>query len=97
MKPRRAGTSETSDAPNHAPFLEHYASLQEEVRQLANKNFERLKENPRHPSLQFKKIGHLWSARVGLAHRALAIEDGEDFIWVWIGAHDDYERIIRGR
>jgi hypothetical protein len=71
--------------------------LQEEVRQLAKKTFELLKGNPRHPSLQFKKIGNVWSARVGLAHRALAIEDGEDFIWVWIGTHDDYERIIRGR
>jgi hypothetical protein len=26
-------------------------------------------------------IGTVWSARVGLAHRALAVEDGEDFLW----------------
>lgn len=78
-------------------FWERYASLPNDVRQLADKSFELLKGNARHPSLRFKKIGDLWSARVGLAHRALAIEDGEDFIWVWIGTHDDYERIIRGR
>ena len=53
-----------------------------------------LKGNPRHPSLQFKKLGKFWSARVGLSHRALAIEDGEGFIWVWIGPHDEYERLI---
>ncbi len=28
-------------------------------------------------------------------HRALAVEDGNDFIWVWIGIHDEYERMIR--
>lgn len=78
-------------------FWAQYQGLPDDVRQLADKNFELLKGNPRHPSLRFKKIGNFWSARVGLAHRALAIEDGEDFIWVWIGTHDDYERIMRGR
>jgi hypothetical protein len=34
---------------------------------------------------------------VGINHRALAMEDGEDFIWVWIGTHDEYERMIRER
>ena len=48
-----------------------------------------------HPSLHFEKVGRFWSARVGLAHRALAVEDGGDFIWVWIGGHDEYDRIIR--
>ncbi len=78
-------------------FWTHYESLPNELREIANKNFELLKTDPRHPSLQFKKIGKLWSARVGLAHRALAIEDGEDFIWVWIGTHDEYERMIHRR
>ncbi|QCQ22496.1 hypothetical protein FDQ92_10180 [Desulfoglaeba alkanexedens ALDC] len=68
-----------------------------ETRKLADKNFKLLKENSSHPSLQFKKIGELWSARVDQAHRALAVEDGEDFIWVWVGTHDEYERILKGR
>ncbi len=71
--------------------------MPEDIRELADKSFKLLKANPGHPSLRLKKIGKLWSARVGLAHRALAIEDGEDFIWVWIGTHDDYESMIRGR
>jgi hypothetical protein len=78
-------------------FWERYGSLPNDVRELADKNFQLLQRNPRRPSLQFKKVGNLWSARVGLAHRALAVEDGEDFLWVWIGIHDDYERMIRGR
>jgi len=33
--------------------------------------------------------------RVGINHRALAVEDGADFIWVWIGPHDEYRRLIK--
>jgi hypothetical protein len=77
-------------------FWRCYHGLPGEIRKLADKNFKLLKENPSHPSLQFKKIGELWSARVDQAYRALAVEDGEDFIWVWVGTHDEYERILKG-
>ncbi len=77
-------------------FWEYYRRLPIEVRDPADKNFQLLQNNPRHSSLQVKKIGNVWSARVGLAHRAL-VEDGEDFLWVWIGSHDGYDRLIRGR
>ncbi len=76
-------------------FWERYKNLPGDIQELANKNFELLKNNPRHPSLQFKKIGNLWSVRIGLTYRALAIEDANDFIWVWIGSHDDYEKLIK--
>jgi mRNA-degrading endonuclease RelE of RelBE toxin-antitoxin system len=76
-------------------FWEQYRSLPEEIRNLADKNFRILRDNPWHASLQFKKIGGVWSARVGLAYRALAVEDGNDLLWVWIGTHDEYDRLIR--
>ena len=76
-------------------FWEYFDSLAEDIQNVARKNYALLKVNPRHPSLQFKKLGKFWSARVGLNHRALAIEDGERFIWVWIGPHDEYERLIQ--
>ncbi|HJX10642.1 MAG TPA: hypothetical protein VJ733_09080, partial [Candidatus Binatia bacterium] len=62
---------------------------------VAQRNFKILKDNPAHFSLHFKKVGKLWSVRAGPHHRALAVEDGTDFIWVWIGPHDEYERIIK--
>jgi len=65
------------------------------VQNVARRNFNILKDNPRHPSLHFKKVGKLWSVRVGPHHRALALEHGDDFIWVWIGPHDEYERLIK--
>ena len=77
-------------------FWKYFAKLPEPIQRLARKNFGILKQNPQHPSLHFKKIGKLWSARVGINHRALAMEDGKDFIWVWIGTHDEYEQLIAG-
>ncbi len=53
------------------------------------------KENPRHPSLHFKKVGRFWSARVGLQHRALAVEVEDGLLWFWIGSHADYDRLVK--
>jgi mRNA-degrading endonuclease RelE of RelBE toxin-antitoxin system len=78
-------------------FWKCYEKLPEPVQKISKKNFELLKTDPSHPSLHFKKVGKFWSARIGLDYRALAIEDGEDFIWVWIGTHDGYERMIKER
>ena len=77
-------------------FWKCFEKLPEPVQELSNRNFRLLKADPRHPSLHFKKIGKFWSVRVGLDYRALAVEDNDDFIWVWIGSHDEYERMIKG-
>ncbi len=77
-------------------FWKCFEKLPELAQKVSKKNFELLKTTPSHPSLHFKKVGNFWSVRIGLNHRALAIEDGEDFIWVWIGTHDEYERMIKG-
>jgi len=52
------------------------------------------KQNPKHPSLCFKKVGHIWSIRVGAGLRALALLENDTFFWFWIGGHDEYERLI---
>ena len=77
-------------------FWYYYRQLDENISDLADKNYELLKENLRHPSLHFKKVGKYWSARVGLNHRALAVEVEAGFLWFWIGGHDTYEQIIEG-
>ncbi|MEM8534472.1 MAG: hypothetical protein AAGF95_26745 [Chloroflexota bacterium] len=76
-------------------FWECFEKLPDPIQNLARKNFELLKQNIQHPSLHFKKTGPFWSARVGLNYRALAVEDGADFIWVWIGDHNEYDRLIQ--
>ena len=77
-------------------FWKCFEDLPDPVQKLSKKNFELLKSNPSYPSLHFKKIGVFWSVRAGLNYRALAVENGEDYIWVWIGTHDEYERMING-
>ena len=77
-------------------FWRRFDELPVTVQRIARRNFDLLKANPRHPSLRFRNVGRYWSARVGAAHRAVALKDGDDFIWFWIGDHDEYLRVIRG-
>ena len=74
-------------------FWDAFEELPESVQETARKNYALLKDNPKHPSLHFKDIGKFWSVRVGIGHRALAHKDGDDFIWVWIGTHAEYDRL----
>lgn len=77
-------------------FQPCFDALPAEVRRIAERNFALLKQNPRHPSLHFKRVrGDLWSVRVGRSYRALAVEGDDGFQWFWIGSHADYDAIIR--
>jgi hypothetical protein len=67
------------------------------VRELADAAYALLKRDGRHPSLHLKKVGRFWSARVGGHHRVLALQEGEDLVWFWIGRHDEYDRLIGPR
>jgi hypothetical protein len=59
-------------------FWACYEALPLEVQLLADRAYEQLKADPRHPSLHLKRIGRFWSVRVGLRHRALAVEMADD-------------------
>ena len=61
-------------------FWEKYKELPENIKKLANRNFELLKKNPYHPSLHLKKVGRYWSVRGGKKYRAIGIEIGEGII-----------------
>ncbi len=76
-------------------FWELYEALPGDVRELADKSYELLKSDSRHPSLHFKKISELWSVRVGAHHRALAVEVEGGMYWFWIGTHADYDKIVQ--
>nr|VFK58679.1 MAG: hypothetical protein BECKTUN1418D_GA0071000_108712 [Candidatus Kentron sp. TUN] len=77
-------------------FWRCFHALAPETREMARRSYGLLKGNPRHPSLHFKKVGKLCSVRVGRRHRALAVEDEGGLIWVWIGNHAEYERMLEG-
>ena len=71
-----------------------YDSLPAEVRTLADKNFDLLKADPRHPSLHLKRIGEHWSVRVGSHFRALGHDLPDGIQWFWIGTHAEYDKLV---
>ena len=77
-----------------ASFWKYYDNLPKKVQLLADKSFELLKENQKHPSLHFKKIDKYYSARVGIYYRALGVKVENDLLWFWIGNHSDYDKLI---
>lgn len=74
-------------------FWKAYSKLSEIDKSFAKKAFHLWKQDPTHPSLQFKRINrenNLWSVRISKSHRAIALRDGETATWIWIGNHDDF-------
>ncbi|MDM9585707.1 MULTISPECIES: hypothetical protein [unclassified Nostoc] len=76
-------------------FWKAYAELSPEMQEQARKAYQLWQENSLHPSLHFKKVGkNLWSARLSDRYRALALKKGDDYYWIWIGDHDEYESFL---
>ena len=83
----------------NADFWNDYRTLPADFRVRADKQYALLKANPQHPSLQFKKLGdrkgqEIWSARVTLKYRALAVKLQNEYVWFWIGEHNIYDTLI---
>ena len=76
-------------------FWNLYTKLPLKIKKQARKAYLLWQENQSHPSLHFKKVGkNLWSTRITQNYRALALKKGDDFYWVWIGTHDEYELLL---
>ncbi len=79
-------------------FRKAYAQLPEHVQRRAREAYRLFRDTPSHPSLRFKQVHAtrpIYSARVGLGYRALALRDDDVVVWFWIGTHADYDRLIR--
>jgi hypothetical protein len=75
-------------------FWRFYDELLQRVQDLADAQFQLLREDPLHPSLRLKAVGEFWPVRVSLRCRALEIRRGDVFQWFWIGPHDEYDRML---
>lgn len=77
-------------------YWNYYQELPNKIQYFADKNFKILKENPRHPSLQLKKVKMYWSVRGGDHYRALGVDEksGQGILWFWIGSHAEYDKLI---
>ncbi len=76
-------------------FWSAYELLPSSVQKVADRNYILLKENPRHPSLHFKKIRKYRSVRIGIHYRALAVEVKDGLLWFWIGSHAEYDKLVQ--
>ena len=77
-------------------FWAAYRELPPEIKELARKAYGLFRDNPRHPSLQFKKVHEdsIYSVRVTLGYRALGLLEDEEVTWFWIGTHAEYDRLL---
>ncbi len=74
-----------------------FASLPMSIQRQARAAYRLFRENPSHPGLHFKKVypdPPTYSARVGIGYRAVAVLDGSDVIWFWIGTHAEYDKFL---
>ena len=79
-------------------FINNFNNLPSRIKIAARKNYKIWKENPQHPSLNFKQIkfaSNIHSVRIGIGWRALGVMNGENMIWFWIGSHSDYDKLLK--
>ena len=77
-------------------FWAAHRELPPEIKELARKAYGLFRGNPRHPSLQFKKVhdDSIYSVRVTLGYRALGLLEDAEVTWFWIGTHAEYDRLL---
>ena len=79
-------------------FWQFYDKLPEDIRRDADRAYKLWQDDPRHPSLQFKRVDRqdpIYSVRVGRGHRALGWLEDDTIAWFWIGDHDEYDRMLK--
>ena len=76
-------------------FWRLYGKLPREIQQAARSAFHKFRGDTGHPSLHLERLRsdpRAWSVRVTLNYRAVARREGDDWLWVWIGSHQEYDR-----
>jgi len=78
-------------------FWRLFSDLPSDAQRDALRAYRLFQSNPGHPGLQFKKLegeDHIYSARIGLEYRALAVMKKDRTVWYWIGSHSEYDRLV---
>ena len=72
--------------------------LPPDVKRQAYTAYRLFKHDPNHPGLHFKQVNTqqpFYSVRIGRDYRALGLRETDDvIIWVWIGTHAEYDKIL---
>jgi hypothetical protein len=76
-------------------FWRLYRELPPETKAAARKTYQRFVENPSHPGLRLERLRsdrRAWSVRITRDYRAVALRIGDDWLWLWIGTHQEFDR-----
>ena len=79
-------------------FRELLDQLPIEVQQQAGRAYAIWRTNPYHNSLQFKRVSQrqsIYSARISIGYRALGLRENDQIYWFWIGAHAEYDELLK--
>ena len=78
-------------------FWRLFSLLPFDVQRDAKRAYRLFRDNPAHPGLQFKKLEgeeSIYSVRIGLEYRALAVMKKDRIVWYWVGNHAEYDRLV---
>ena len=73
------------------PFEKDYGALPDEITTLTDRKLRLLLQNPRHPSLQIKKMNdprNIWESRITQSYRFTFQIAGDTYLLRRIGTHD---------
>ncbi len=79
-------------------FRACFEALPPDIQRRAVEAYRLWQQNPSHRSLDFKPIGRrlpAYSIRIGISWRAMCLQEGETWIWFWIGSHAEYDTLLR--
>ncbi|MCC3561745.1 MAG: hypothetical protein JGK26_21925 [Microcoleus sp. PH2017_27_LUM_O_A] len=79
-------------------FRTRLESLPASVQEQADKAYALWQDDPYHPSLQFKRVSQkqpIYSARISINYRVLGLLEADRIYWYWIGAHDEYDELLK--
>src|ERR1039457_4530947 len=84
-----SGRPALSAVAGHPEIWRLFVDLPLDVQRDAKRAYRLFQSNPGHPGLQFKKIegaDDIYSARIGLGYRALAVVEEDRVVRYWIGS-----------
>jgi len=59
------------------------------------KSIRKIFRNPAHPGLRLERLRsdrRVWSVRITRNYRAVALRLDEEWVWFWIGNHQEFDR-----
>ena len=76
-------------------FWQLYHELPPRIPNAARETYQSFLDNPAHPGLRLERLKsdpRAWSVRITRNYRAVAFRRGDDWLWLWIGTHQQFDR-----